>query len=72
MPTAPLDVDRCGADFVAFSFYKLFGYPTGIGALVARRDEMARLKKRYIGGGTVDFLAATRFEYRLKASTSER
>jgi selenocysteine lyase/cysteine desulfurase len=28
-------------EFVALSFYKMFGYPTGIGALIARRDALA-------------------------------
>ncbi len=46
---------QCPADFVVCSFYKMFGFPTGIGALVARRDA-ARLLLRhrtYFGGGTV-------------------
>lgn len=34
------------------SFYKIFGYPTGLGALVARRDALALLRPRYFGGGT--------------------
>jgi selenocysteine lyase/cysteine desulfurase len=37
VPTSPLSLTRTPADFVACSFYKMFGYPTGIGALVARR-----------------------------------
>ena len=36
-------------------FYKLFGYPTGVGALVARRKALAKLKRGYFGGGTVQF-----------------
>ena len=40
-------------DFVALSFYKLFGYPTGIGALLARRDALARLRRPWFSGGTV-------------------
>lgn len=36
----------------ALSFYKIFGYPTGLGALVARRDALAALTPRYFGGGT--------------------
>ncbi len=34
------------------SFYKIFGYPTGLGALVARKDALALLRPRYFGGGT--------------------
>ena len=35
------------------SFYKMFGYPTGLGALLARRDALARLKRPWFSGGTV-------------------
>lgn len=41
---------------MAISFYKMFGYPTGIGALVARKDFLAKLRKPYFGGGTVEFV----------------
>ena len=48
-----------GCDFVqALSYYKIFGYPTGLGALVARRDALARLRPRYFGGGTAAACAA--------------
>ena len=53
--TSPLSLAEVPADFVAVSFYKLFGYPTGVGALVARRDALALLRRGYFGGGTVQF-----------------
>jgi selenocysteine lyase/cysteine desulfurase len=53
VPSHAFSLRRCPADFVALSFYKLFGYPTGIGALVARRDAMARLRRPWFAGGTV-------------------
>jgi selenocysteine lyase/cysteine desulfurase len=56
-PTAPLDLRSAPADFVALSFYKIFGYPTGIGALIARHDALRELRRRYFGGGTVDFVS---------------
>jgi molybdenum cofactor sulfurtransferase len=42
-------------DFAALSFYKLFGLPTGAGALVVRRSAAQRLPLRsaYFGGGAV-------------------
>ncbi|CAG8544508.1 7079_t:CDS:10 [Ambispora leptoticha] len=40
-------------DFVTISFYKLFGYPTGLGALILKKELNPILKKRYFGGGTV-------------------
>lgn len=32
--------------FVCVSFYKIFGYPTGVGALLVRRDVAPLLHKR--------------------------
>lgn len=32
-----LDLSKWSADFVVLSFYKMFGYPTGIGALLMRK-----------------------------------
>jgi selenocysteine lyase/cysteine desulfurase len=53
-PTNRLDVDRWQPDFVCLSFYKLFGYPTGIGCLIARRSALARLRRPWFSGGTID------------------
>ncbi|HSY52168.1 MAG TPA: aminotransferase class V-fold PLP-dependent enzyme [Thermoanaerobaculia bacterium] len=52
-PSHAFSLRRCPADFVALSFYKLFGYPTGLGALVARRDALSRLRRPWFAGGTV-------------------
>jgi selenocysteine lyase/cysteine desulfurase len=38
---------------VSQSFYKIFGYPTGVGALVARRQALARLRRPWFAGGTI-------------------
>ncbi|CAM6125359.1 unnamed protein product [Calypogeia fissa] len=51
--TAPPNLSRFPADFVAISFYKIFGYPTGLGALLVRKDAAKLMKKQYFGGGTV-------------------
>ncbi|KAF5477378.1 hypothetical protein F2P56_004025 [Juglans regia] len=51
--TQTLDLSKHPADFVVISFYKLFGYPTGLGALIARNDAAKLLKKTYFSGGTV-------------------
>jgi molybdenum cofactor sulfurtransferase len=53
VPTNPLDLGRWQPDFVALSFYKMFGWPTGVGALVARREPLARLERPWFSGGTV-------------------
>ncbi|KAF5781412.1 putative molybdenum cofactor sulfurtransferase [Helianthus annuus] len=51
--TDPPDLSTYKADFVVISFYKLFGYPTGLGALLARNEAAKLLKKSYFSGGTV-------------------
>jgi molybdenum cofactor sulfurtransferase len=51
--TNELDLSTIKPDFVTISFYKIFGYPTGLGALLVRNSSCHVLKKRYFGGGTV-------------------
>ena len=53
VPTSPLDLSLWKPDFVPISFYKMFGYPTGIGALLARRTALERLHRPWFSGGTV-------------------
>ena len=55
VPTSPLSLRSVPADFVALSFYKVFGYPTGVGALVARRAALARLTRPWFAGGTLEY-----------------
>ncbi len=60
--THPPDLTAVRADFVVLSYYKIFGHPTGLGALVVRRDALELLAggKRYFGGGTVEVAVADR------------
>ena len=53
VPTNPLDLGAVHPDFVPVSFYKMFGYPTGIGALIARRAALAKLRRPWFAGGTI-------------------
>jgi selenocysteine lyase/cysteine desulfurase len=57
VPTSPLNLRRVPADFVACSFYKMFGYPTGVGALIARREALARLRRPWFAGGAVEYVS---------------
>jgi selenocysteine lyase/cysteine desulfurase len=52
-PTNHLDLTRWKPDFVSQSFYKIFGYPTGVGALIARRSALAKLRRPWFAGGTI-------------------
>jgi selenocysteine lyase/cysteine desulfurase len=53
VPTNRLDLSLVKPDFVPLSFYKMFGYPTGVGALLARRDALKLLQRPWFAGGTI-------------------
>ncbi len=53
VPTNRLDLGRFKPDFVPLSFYKMFGYPSGIGALIARRSALGKLRRPWFAGGTI-------------------
>ncbi len=53
VPTNRLDLSKWQPDFVPLSFYKIFGYPTGIGCLLARKKALAKLERPWYAGGTI-------------------
>ena len=53
VPTSKLDLSKVKPDFVPISFYKIFGYPTGLGALIARKSALAKLHRPWFAGGTI-------------------
>jgi len=66
-PSHALSLRTCKADFVALSFYKLFGYPTGVGALIARREALAKLRRPWFAGGTVMYASVGAGRHRLRS-----
>jgi molybdenum cofactor sulfurtransferase len=52
-PTNRLDLSAIRPDFVPLSFYKMFGYPTGVGALIARKEALGKLRRPWFAGGTI-------------------
>lgn len=52
-PTNRVDIAAVRPDFAAFSFYKLMGFPTGIGCLLVRRDRLDVLRRPWFAGGTI-------------------
>ncbi len=56
-PGNRLDLSRWNPDFVALSFYKMFGYPTGVGALLVRKRALALLKRPWFAGGTISIIS---------------
>jgi len=55
VPTNSLDLGAVKPEFVAISFYKMFGYPTGIGALLIRKAAFRKMERPWFAGGTVNF-----------------
>jgi len=68
VPTSPLPLRSTDADFVCISFYKMFGFPTGVGALLARRESLAGLRRPWFSGGTVEWVTVETGRRRLLPS----
>jgi selenocysteine lyase/cysteine desulfurase len=66
VPVHPLSLRACPADFVALSFYKVFGYPSGLGALVAKRDALEALTRPWFAGGTIEYASVQLRRHRLR------
>jgi selenocysteine lyase/cysteine desulfurase len=64
-PSHPLSLRACPADFTVVSFHKLFGYPSSVGALIARRGALARLSRPWFAGGTVWYASVAANTHRL-------
>ncbi|MEW5982937.1 MAG: aminotransferase class V-fold PLP-dependent enzyme [Acidobacteriota bacterium] len=58
-PTNRLDLSRWSPDYVSLSFYKMFGYPTGSGALIARHTALEKLRRPWFAGGTITVASVT-------------
>lgn len=48
-----LKLGQVKPDFIPISFYKIFGYPTGIGCLIIKKEKYAKLNKRWFSGGSI-------------------
>jgi selenocysteine lyase/cysteine desulfurase len=69
-PTSRLDLTEVKADFIPISFYKMFGYPTGLGALIARREALAKLHRPWFAGGTITVASVQGDKYYLADGAS--
>lgn len=64
--TNRLDLGVWHPEFVVFSFYKMFGYPTGVGCLIAKHSALAKLRRPWFAGGTVKFVSVQVGAHRLR------
>ncbi|KAJ2799073.1 hypothetical protein H4S07_005538, partial [Coemansia furcata] len=73
--SSPLNLGalHTGPDFVVVSMYKIFGAPTGVGALLVRRSSVPFLRpKRFFGGGTVNMLSFDHMWQQFRADIEAR
>ena len=70
VPTSQLDLSAVKPDFVSLSFYKMFGYPTGIGALIARKEALGKLHRPWFAGGTITVASVQGDKYYLADGAS--
>ncbi|KAI0350606.1 PLP-dependent transferase [Trametes cingulata] len=71
-PTSVISLTDTPVDAMAISFYKMFGFPTGVGALVVKESFLARLERPWFAGGTVDVVQAPGTIVTMSAELHER
>jgi selenocysteine lyase/cysteine desulfurase len=71
VPTSKLDLQKHQPDFVSASFYKIFGYPTGLGCLLVKKSSFHKLVKPWFAGGTVTVVSVVE-QQRFLAEGHER
>ena len=58
-PTNRLDLNQHKPEFICLSFYKMLGFPTGIGCLIARKNAIAEWRQHWFAGGNVKFTSVS-------------
>lgn len=72
VPTQPLNLTAIQPDYVVCSFYKMFGFPTGLGALIARIPATEILNKVFWAGGSVALATSKDNFHTLKCKPTDR
>src|SRR5262249_6630760 len=67
VPSNRLDLSVVKPDFVPVSWYKVLGYPTGVGCLIARREALGRLRRPWFAGGSV-YIASVQADWHVPAA----
>jgi selenocysteine lyase/cysteine desulfurase len=68
VPSNRLDLSVVKPDFVPVSWYKVFGYPTGVGCLIARREALTRLRRPWFAGGSVHIASVVQADWHALAA----
>jgi len=65
VPTNSLDLSVIHPEFVPISFYKMFGFPTGAGCLIAKKSALRKLRRPWFSGGTIEVASVQGDTYNL-------
>ena len=74
--TSKINLRKLDPDFACVSFYKIFGAPTGVGALFVKRSSVHTMtrycenERNYFGGGAVDIVLPKQDFVRMRSSSS--
>ncbi len=68
VPSHKLDLREYQPNFVALSFYKIFGYPTGLGCLLVKKSSFEKLNKPAFAGGTITIVSVKGDGYYLESN----
>lgn len=63
VPTNRLDLSLHHPEFVPISFYKMFGFPTGVGCLIAKKSVLHKLHRPWFSGGTIEIASVQGDKY---------
>ncbi|HZV65849.1 MAG TPA: aminotransferase class V-fold PLP-dependent enzyme [Telluria sp.] len=63
-PGGGISLREHAVEFLVLAYYKLFGLPSGMGALIVKRTVLERLKRPWFAGGTVDFVSVEHERHR--------
>jgi molybdenum cofactor sulfurtransferase len=55
-PTSIISLTATPVDAMVVSFYKMFGFPTGVGALIIKESFLRVLQRPWFAGGNVDIV----------------
>ncbi|KAF9059983.1 pyridoxal phosphate-dependent transferase [Rhodocollybia butyracea] len=72
-PTSRISLAQIPVDALVVSFYKMFGFPTGIGALLVRKGflRMLKSKRPWFAGGSVEVVQVPGWAYTMKGVGEE-
>ncbi|MBI5223930.1 cysteine desulfurase [Candidatus Micrarchaeota archaeon] len=70
VPHFKCDLKKENIDFIAFSAHKMLG-PTGVGALVCRKEDLSGLRPLVVGGGNVKKVELNKIEWAADQSRFE-